>query len=76
MGKIPSQVGDVSIDGVGVSTDTGVKLEVAANADIMHLELVKLLDDALNAEGISSVPRHNKDLKNPSAINILVGKKP
>jgi hypothetical protein len=74
--EIPSQYGDVSVGGVGVSTDTGITLEVAANADMAHVALVQLLDSALNAEGIQSIPRHNKDLTNLSAINILVGKKP
>jgi hypothetical protein len=74
--EIPSQYGDVSVGGVGVSTNTGVILEVAANADIKHIVLVQLLDSAFNAEGIQSLPRHNKDLTNPSAVNIVVGKKP
>jgi di/tripeptidase len=73
--EIVSQVGDITIGGARMVTETGVKIEVAQNADLPHVLIAKTLDAALNAEDISSVPRHNSQLGNLSAINVVVGKK-
>jgi hypothetical protein len=73
--EIPSQLGDVSIGNAGMVTEVGVKVEVPQNAGADLIERVKALNAALNAEGISSLPRYDPQLKNPSAINVMVGKK-
>ena|SRR5690242_14198526 len=73
--EIRSQIGDVQIGNAGMVTEIAVKCEVPQNAGPILIERVKALDAALNDEGIASLPRHNIQLKDPDAINVVVGRK-
>lgn len=72
--QIGSQIGDVELGGAGMVTENNVKIEGPPTA-VGLIERVKALDAALNAEGITSIPHSNPQLKDPSAINVVVGKK-
>ena len=74
--EIRSQIGDVEIGNAGMVTEFGVKCEVPQSAGPILIERVKALDAALNEQGIVSLPRHNAQLKDPIAINVVVGRKP
>jgi multidrug efflux pump subunit AcrA (membrane-fusion protein) len=76
--RTPSQIGDVEVDGAGITYGSGVEVHIAP-ADLDGLKTVlAILVAALSAEGLPSVAHTNPQMtgKSPKTINIVVGKKP
>lgn len=76
--RIPSQIGDVEVEGAGIAYASGIFVDVAP-ADIRVLrERISIFDNALRNEGLIAQHRMNPELtgKAHNAINIAIGKKP
>jgi hypothetical protein len=73
---IPSQMGAVQINGAGEIFEDGVIVEVTPKAEMKCADLAALLTNALNAMGVSTRALRDSQLKDDSALNIAVGKKP
>jgi hypothetical protein len=75
--RVPSQIGDVETSGAGmIAGGVGVETQMPLRGDPKAWECAKILASALTAEGIVSSAKLSPALKNPQAINIMIGKKP
>jgi hypothetical protein len=74
--EAPSQLGDVGIGQAGMVFTVGVEIQMPLRGNPTAWERAKLLASVLSAEGIPATATLNPELKNPLAINIMVGKKP
>jgi hypothetical protein len=74
--QIPSQLGDIQIEGAGQIFETGVIVEVTPKAEMKRADIAALFVNELNTMGISARGLRDFNLKDDSALNIAVGKKP
>lgn len=74
--NIPSQIGDVQVGGAGMAYGTAVELQMPPVGNPEAWERAKLFASALTAEGIVAKATLNPALKDPQAINVMVGRKP
>jgi hypothetical protein len=74
--NIPSQIGDIQVDGAGMAYGTAVELQMPLQGNPEVWERAKLFASALTAEGIVAVATLNPVLKDPQAINVMIGRKP
>jgi hypothetical protein len=75
---IASQMGDLEIDGAGVATASGIEVQVhpLSARGTKLAGAAQALAQALMAADIAAIATANPQLKNESAVNVMVGKKP
>lgn len=74
--RIPSQIGDVEIGGAGMAIGSGVAVQLLPGFSAELKNRAESLAAMLTDEGVIAVAVSNPTLKNPNAINVMVGKKP
>ena len=74
--NIPSQIGDIEVGGAGIAYGTAVELQMPRQGNPEAWERAKLFASALTAEGIVASAKLNSALKDPQAINVMIGRKP
>jgi hypothetical protein len=74
--RVPSQLGDIQIDGAGIVYGVGVRVHIHKDASLDFVNRATLVTSALEAEGVAAIPQRNPELKEIDVINITTGTKP
>jgi hypothetical protein len=74
--RIPSQLGNLEVDGAGVAYGAAVEIQMPPMCDANAWMRAKVLASALTAEGVVATATLNPALKDAQAMNVMIGRKP